>query len=134
MLTTHSAGVRVPGRQTVVYKGVRMRMEPGFWLRRWTRFPRFYESHNPSITLRLKRISDDFEGWAERDGYFIMETERRDIQHEEILPKREFAELALGQQDFIHIRGLYCPQPGNVVLSLAFGAPGHRDKFPMYSY
>ena len=111
-----------------------MRMEPGFWLRRWTRFPRFYESHNPSIMIRLKRVSDDYEGWDERDAYFIMETEREDIKHEQLLPKRELAELALGQEDYIHIRNLYCPQPGNVVLFLAFGVLGERDKFPMYSY
>ena len=84
--------------------------------------------------IRVERVSDDYDGWDGRDAYFIMEPERKDMEHETLLPKREFAELALGQKDHIQIKNLYCAQPGNVILFLAFGVLGQRDKFPLYSY
>ena len=132
------AEVSVPGRQKLTYQGVRMYMEPGFWLRRWTRFPRFYESHNPSIMLRLQRVrpEDAYQGWDERESYFLMELEKRnDVDMDVPLSNGEFSKLAIGEKNHILIKGLYCPHPGNVVLSLAFRKPdGSRDKFPVYSY
>lgn len=108
-------------------------MVPGFWLRRWTRFPRYYESHNPSMLLRMQRVppDDDYQGWAERESRFLMET-AHNIQADESFT---MPTLASGEKDSMLIRGLYCPQPGSVVLTLAFIEPdGSRTRYPILSY
>src|SRR3990172_6211921 len=115
MLASQCPEVRVPGRQTIIHCGIRMQMVPGFWLRRWTRFPRYYESHNPSMLLRMQRVppDDDYQGWAERESRFLMET-AHNIQADESFT---MPTLTSGEKDSMLIRGLYCPQPGNVVLT-----------------
>ncbi len=48
----------MPGRQTVRYHGLELRASPDFWLRRWSRFPFYFESHNPSFRIDVRRIGD----------------------------------------------------------------------------
>ena len=46
---------RMPGRQTIRRFGFKVSVRPAFWLRRWTRFPFYFESHNPSFEVAISR-------------------------------------------------------------------------------
>jgi hypothetical protein len=55
----------MPGRQPVPYDGFEFRAEPDYWLRRWLRFPFYFESHNPTFRIDVRRISE--EPWPHGD-------------------------------------------------------------------
>ncbi|GAG38901.1 unnamed protein product [marine sediment metagenome] len=46
----------MPGSQTVDYEGFRIRVRPAFWLRRWTRWPLYFQGGSPSFQIQLARL------------------------------------------------------------------------------
>ena len=52
--------------------------------------------------LRLQRVrpEDAYQGWDERESYFLMELEKRDdVDMDMPLPKGEFSKLAIGEKN-----------------------------------
>jgi len=84
------------------------------------------------MRLELHRVSgDDYQGWDKRDMYFVMEVNGK----ERARAKLEVPPLAPRGNDSILARGLYSPELGNVILSVAFADPdGSTPIYPMYSY
>src|SRR4030066_387463 len=62
---TNARGGIMPGRQPGELGGLRLRVSPNYWLRRVTRWPFYFESHNPSFRVHVERFSapPDGESW-----------------------------------------------------------------------
>ena len=52
-------GGLMPGHRVVTHGGFRFEISSDFWLRRWSHWPFYFDSWNPSIRLVLTRISTD---------------------------------------------------------------------------
>ncbi len=48
----------MPASQKAIYQQFEVSAKPAWWLRRWTRFPLFFQATHPRFYLIVKRISD----------------------------------------------------------------------------
>ena len=48
----------MPAAQRAVLEGFEVLVEPGWWLRRWTRFPLYFQATQPEFLLVAKKIGE----------------------------------------------------------------------------
>ena len=48
----------MPASQTVEYQGFRVSARPGFWLRRWTHFPLYFQATQPSFEIAVLKVAE----------------------------------------------------------------------------
>lgn len=90
-----------------------MKVEPAFWLRRLTRFPFYFESHNASFRIHVQRveIQDPKDRWP--DDKIVVQTVFEDETLTET--EREVPPLEVGETAELRIREVYVATPGQVI-------------------
>jgi len=48
----------LPASQKVEYEGFEISARPAWWLRRWIRFPLFFQATHPSFEIIIKKVSE----------------------------------------------------------------------------
>jgi hypothetical protein len=126
----------MPSRQSVLFEGYLIEMEPNFWLRRWLRFPFYFESHNPSFRMRAKRISENPQVG---DIPLLLIYSFPDGSHEHELFK--FPPTPIGAKLLFTTKEIMTPKPGQTKIQLMSAFTGqplgehtHLNWLNLYSY
>ncbi len=93
-----------------------MKVEPDFWLRRLTGFPFYFESHNASFRIHVKRVApqDSEDPWP--GDKIVLQT----VFEDETLSVMEWGlpPLEVGQTTVLRIPEVYVATPGQVILRI----------------
>lgn len=115
----------MPARRVVQVNGLRFKVSPGYWLRRWTRFPFFFESHNASFRIDITRVAESQEPWPSIP-FEVEFADGRSIRAVSLpLPA-----LEINQHVRVDTEQIYIPFPGQTHLRI----PSAGLQFRLYSY
>jgi hypothetical protein len=126
-------GKIMPARQRFIYKGFRISVSPDFWLRRWTHFPFFFESHNPSFRVDFVKIEDVKEDFAVNFEIFFADKTMTSTDLY-LIPSEN---IERGGKHRIVLRSIFTAIPGQTVIRMPLTAPRSTlDKqwYTLYAY
>ena len=125
----------MPGRQIVNHYGLRLMARPHFWLRRWLRFPFYFQHTNPTFEIEVERVlpvtpQDD---WPD-EGLVIQASGADDAITERHLRGLNPNEIKVGQTIKTLLPEIFSDMCGPVVLSLLTDTSPLRIWKPLYAY
>ncbi len=111
----------MPGRQAVSYGGLEFRVSPDFWLRRWLRFPFYFESHNPSFRVDIRRLQAEPPNTYWPSNSLVFEV----VFADKTVAGRQYAkpQLGVGKSTLLVLDTIYTAYPGQTIIRLPIG-PG----------
>ena len=121
----------MPGRQSVTYGGYQFVVGPAFWLRRWTRFPFYFESHNPSFRITLKHIADEHIPDEWQSGRIAFRIQFAD--NTMIIQQFDFPDLTVGESKVFTSKEIFTSSPGQTKILLPIGV-FHDGLEGLFSY
>ncbi len=104
----------MPGRQRVVFGGLEYYVSPAFWLRRWLRFPFYFESTNPSFRVDIRRVSQP----PANENVAAMRFVAAFSDGSESNLSIDAPDLAVGECARIGLVGIYSSHPGQTSIRL----------------
>ena len=126
----------MPGRKETRIRGLRMKVGPDFWLRRLSRFPFYFESHNASFRLDVERVAPEDAAKPWPDNKIAIEVVFQDDTMKPIL--FDVPELQVGGKARLVIREVYVASPGQTILriptSKSIAGMGRDSWETLYSY
>jgi hypothetical protein len=117
------------GCQPIVHAGLRFTVKPAYWARRLSHFPFFFESHNPSFTIKVHRIAEApaKEGWP--NGKVPFEIRFADGTITDV--EWPIPELQVGQYQRVELRHIFTAYPGRTIIRV----PVHPGEWKtIYAY
>ena len=138
MAVARKAATLMPGRKETTIRGLRMKAEPAYWLRRLSRFPFYFESHNASFRLNVERVAleDSADPWP--DNMIEVEVVFQDETKTAIV--FDVPELSVGEKARLLIDEIYVASPGQTHLRVPTkipvggGAFGRAEWQTVYAY
>ena len=123
----------MPGRTTAVHGGLAFRVSPDYWLRRWTHFPFFFESYNPSFRVDIQRVTEEPDNtyWRKEKLAFMIEHADESGGEFDFGDFGTDRRLELGESRRVVLKQVYSPSPGQTYIRLPI-APGKWGT--LYSY
>jgi hypothetical protein len=106
----------MPGRKVVLHNGLRYFVRPRFWLRRWSRFPFYFESTNPSFDVEISRVSDSTSGEYWPDGGMEFQVIFADGTVSTL--RVGVPDLQVGNSSRITLGEVYTSHPGQTIIRL----------------
>lgn len=117
------------GRQSVECSGLQFRIEPDFWLRRWLHFPLFFQHHNPTFRIKVRRIAPTSIPPTWQMNGIVLEVLFADNTITWL--QWPCPELAVGESATLLSRPIFTAFPGQVILRLPI-APGRWETLFCY--